>query len=68
MIKVYVREITQLEGKFLGEFEPAVIYQLPELFKTYDVYVDDEAEFKSAQFVSNASGVFFEITVEVPPE
>lgn len=71
MIDVYVREVEQLEGQYLGEFSPADIRQLPDLFKMFDTQIWEDPDgigpcrFDAGQFVANETGVFFEIVVTV---
>ncbi len=69
MISVYVREIEQLAGTFLGRFSASDLRQLPDLFRTFDTHVFDDPDiigpctFSAAQFVSNETGAFFEIII-----
>ena len=71
MIAVYVREVEQLTGQFLGEFLPSEILCLPDLFKTFETHIWDDTDaigpciFDAAQFVSNETGVFLEVIVKV---
>lgn len=70
MIDVYIREIEQLDGRHLGSFYPDDIRQLLDLFKTFSTHIWDDPNtigpctFDCGQFVSNETGVFFEIVVK----
>ena len=67
MIRVYVRDEVKDEGKFLGEFAPATISELPSLFEMFETSIkgnDGIAHFVVAQFVCDHTGVYFEIIVD----
>ena len=71
MIDVYVRSLEQAEGQLLGRFTPSQVLELPNLFKTFEAHVGDNAPagFSHAQFVStNGSGCYFEIIVDTEME
>ena len=69
MIEVYVREVNDLKGELLGEFEPKMLPQLVQSFKEYRTYLSKPGTLalgeNSGQYVVDESGVYFEILVEV---
>ena len=68
MIRVYVRDdVEEEDSRFLGEFSPAAIMQLPSLFEKFETVIkgsDGIAHFVAAQFVCDHTGVYFEIVVD----
>ena len=69
MITVYVREIEELQGHFLGDFEPDEIAGLVQVFQGHPVYTakSDTASLVGTQFVATdglyGGAVVFEIMV-----
>ena len=69
MITVYVREIEELQGHFLGDFEPGSIADLVQVFQQHPVYTGsgDNASFVDTQFVAQddmyGGAAVFEILV-----
>lgn len=64
MIKVYVRDSVGENVGRLGEFCIEDIHKLPDLFKAFPTFTDEEAEFSDAQFVVDENGTHFEIVVQ----
>ena len=70
MIDVRVREEEELEGHWVGAFKPSEIYQLPDLFATFDTNLFTDggdaygpSKFVSAQWSNDGRNAFFEIVV-----
>ena len=67
MIRVCVRDDVEEDSKLLGEFSPAEVVQLPSLFEKFETVIkgsDGVAHFVAAEFVSDHTGVYFEIVVD----
>jgi hypothetical protein len=70
MITVYVREIEELQGHFLGDFAPADIGFLVQVLQQHPIYTasGDNASFVGTQFVATddqyGGAAVFEIMVQ----
>lgn len=73
MITVYVREVGELQGRFLGDFEPMNIAGVVQMIQDYPVYVQEgKAIFDEARLVVNedlyGGAAVFEILVQSEAE